>query len=98
MPTYLEGDLERIADALGKALADILPYGNEFEAAATLVSYQYSISAKTGPRSFGTAQAETYGGYEEYEALRAPQAALREAQNIFELRKKGAQVEAAARK
>jgi hypothetical protein len=49
VPTYSEEDLQCIADAIGKPLADILPYGNEFEAAATWYRINIPSAQRQGP-------------------------------------------------
>jgi hypothetical protein len=95
MPTYSQDDFERIADAIGKDVADVLHYRNEFEAAATW----YRLNVPPAKRQEGpTLELRN----QRIKKSKGPSGLRKQRSNevrtLFELRKKAKQVEGVARK
>ena len=95
MPTYSQKDLERIAKAIGVSAADILPYRNDFEAAATSYRLNIAPAKRLGGPTFELRNQGPKKGKKPSE-LRKKHS--KKPKTLYELRKKAAQVEAAAKK
>jgi hypothetical protein len=95
VPTYSQEVFERIAHVLGKELADVLRYANEFEAAATW----YRVNIPPAEREGGpTSELRNRRPKNSKERTDLRKQRSRKSKTLSELRKKANQIEAAARK
>jgi hypothetical protein len=95
VPTYSQEDFERLADAIGKDLADVLQYRNEFEAAATW----YRLNIPPAERAGGpTLELRNRRPKKSKQPSELGKQRSKKSKTLSELRKKAKQVEAAAQK
>ena len=94
MTTYSKEDYERIAKAIGKGVAEVLRYENEFEAAATWYRVNIPAAERLGPSTSELRKRRPKKPKTLSERRKQP----KEPKKLSELRKKAKQIEAAARK
>jgi hypothetical protein len=95
VPTYSQEDYERIANAIGKSMAEVLQHENEFEAAATW--YRLNIPPANSERVSITELRKQRSENPKTLAERRKQRS-KKPKTLAELRRKAKQIEATTRK
>lgn len=95
MPTYSREDYQRIANAIGKSMADVLRHGNEFEAAATWYRLNIPPAERNGA---STSEMRKQRPKKPKTPSERRKQRSKKPKTLSQLRKKANQIEAAAKK